>query len=136
MKLPVFPASHDLALLVLRLWLGVVGFYHGSQKLLGLFGGPGIKGFAGFLADLHVPAPTASAVLAGGSELVGGVLVAVGLLPRLFAIPFLFTMLTAWATAHHFAFDVQQHGGEYPLMIAVALLTIIIAGPGKYAVTR
>ena len=136
MKLPVFPASHDCALLLLRLWLGVVGCYHGSQKLFGLFGGPGVKGFAGYLQSLDVPAPTASAVLAGSSELAGGLLVALGILPRLFAIPFLFTMLTAFATAHHFKFDVQQGGGEYPLTVAAALLTIIVAGPGKYAVTR
>lgn len=136
MKLPAFPVNHDLALLILRLWLGAVGVFHGGQKLFGLFGGHGLKGFSDYLASMNVPAPSVSAVLAALAEFAGGILVAIGLVPRAAAIPFLFTMLVAWATAHHFAFDSQKGGGEYALTLAVALLVIIIAGPGKYAITR
>ena len=82
------------------------------------FGGPGIKGFAGFLDTLHVPAPTANAVLAGLAEFAGGLLIALGLFPRLAAIPFAATMLVAWATAHHGKFFAPG-GGEYPLTLAV-----------------
>ena len=70
-KLPSVPNSVDLGLLMVRLWIGLIGFIHGSQKLFGLFGGGGIKGFAGYLQTLHVPAPTASAVMAGLAEFGG-----------------------------------------------------------------
>ena len=136
MALKPFPASPDCGLLLLRVWLGVVGVLHGSQKLFGAFGGPGIKGFAGFLDTLHLPAPTASAYAAALSELVGGLLIALGLWPRVAAIPVAFTMLVAWLTAHKGGFFAQAGGGEYPLTLAVAALVIAIAGPGKWTITN
>jgi putative oxidoreductase len=127
--------SPDAALLILRLWLGLVGVLHGSQKLFGAFGGTGIPNFAESLGKMNVPAPTAAAYAAALSEFLGGLLVGLGILPRLAAIPFLFTMVVAWATAHHFKFFGQSGGGEYPLTLAVALLVVVIAGPGRYTLS-
>jgi putative oxidoreductase len=126
------PVNPDLGLLVLRLWVGVVGVFHGSQKLFGAFDGPGIKGFADALAKMNVPAPTVSAVLAGLAEFGGGLLIALGIFPRLAAIPVAFTMLVAWATAHHFKVF-GEHGGEFALTLAAVAIAIIIAGAGRYA---
>jgi putative oxidoreductase len=44
----------DVALLVLRLVLGGVFIAHGAQKLFGWFGGPGLKGTAGFFDQLGI----------------------------------------------------------------------------------
>ncbi len=52
----------DLGLLLVRLMVGVVGMFHGSQKLFGLFGGRGVQGFADSLETLGIPLPLASAV--------------------------------------------------------------------------
>src|SRR5438132_12921558 len=41
-----------LAVLILRLFLGFAFMMHGSQKLLGAFGGGGIAGVAGMLSTL------------------------------------------------------------------------------------
>jgi putative oxidoreductase len=133
MPLKPLPASADLGLLALRLWIGVVGMLHGSQKI---FTGEGIKGFAGFLEKLNVPAPAASAWMAALSELVGGAMIALGLWPRIAAVPFAITMIVAWATAHKGAFFAQTGGGEYPLTLAVIALAIAVAGPGSFAITR
>jgi uncharacterized membrane protein YphA (DoxX/SURF4 family) len=40
--------TDDFALTILRLVLGIVFFAHGSQKMLGWFGGYGFKGTMGF----------------------------------------------------------------------------------------
>ena len=64
--------TRDVGLLMIRLMLGVVFVFHGSQKLFGLFGGPGIEGFAGFLGQLGAPVPTVSALLAGGVRAAAG----------------------------------------------------------------
>jgi putative oxidoreductase len=130
--MPKLPTAPDAALLALRLWIGLVGILHGSQKLFGAFDGPGLKGFAAYLDTLHVPAPMPAAVCSALAEFAGGVLIAAGILPRLAAIPFAFSMLIAWATAHHFQFFAQTGGGEYPLTLALAAAAIIIAGPGRY----
>jgi putative oxidoreductase len=126
----------DAGLLVLRLWLGLVGVLHGSQKLFGAFGGAGLKGFAGHLESLQIPAPGLSAALAACAEFFGGLLIALGIVPRLAATPFAFTMLVAWATAHHFGFFAAAGGGEYALTLAAAAIVVIIAGPGRYSVLR
>jgi putative oxidoreductase len=42
----------DLALLVLRLVVGLTFAAHGAQKLFGAFGGPGIRGTAGFFDQI------------------------------------------------------------------------------------
>ena len=61
------PAAHDFGLLLVRLMVGVVGVFHGGQKLFGLFGGSGIEGFAKFLESLNVPLPLVSY---GGTSMV------------------------------------------------------------------
>ena len=42
----------DLALLVLRLVVGLTFAAHGSQKLFGAFGGHGIEGTSGFFEQI------------------------------------------------------------------------------------
>jgi putative oxidoreductase len=123
----------DLGLLIIRLMFGVVGVYHGSQKLFGAWGGPGMDGFTGYLGKLNVPAPGLSAWMAALAEFGGGILIAVGLLPRLAAIPVAITMLVAFATAHHFSFDMKNGGNDYPLALAMVAIGLVFTGPGKYS---
>lgn len=129
--LPTYP---DLGLLALRSWVGLIGVLHGAQKLFGAFGGPGIKGFAGYLESMNVPAPTASAVMAGLAEFAGGLLIALGIVPRLAAVPFLITMIVGANTAHAGKFFAQNGGGEYAYTIAAILLALILTGPGRLTV--
>ena len=72
----LFQTADDKALTLLRLALGIVFFAHGSQKMLGWFGGYGFKGTMGFFTqNLHIPAifaflAIAAEVLFGGLGLV------------------------------------------------------------------
>ncbi|MEO0649780.1 MAG: DoxX family protein [Planctomycetota bacterium] len=122
----------DLALLALRLMLGWTFFFHGSQKLFGLFGGYGIEGTAGWMESIGIPFPTVSVVLAGSTELLGGLALATGLGQRLIAAPLAFTMLVAAFTAHS-GFDATQGGMEYPLTMAVVVAALGLLGPGRLA---
>jgi hypothetical protein len=45
--------------LVIRVVLGVIFFAHGARKVLGWFGGYGLKGTTRFLASLGIPLPVA-----------------------------------------------------------------------------
>lgn len=123
----------DAALLLLRLMLAAVGVYHGGRKLFAWFGGSGLDGFAEFLATLGVPFPPLSALLAGSAELFGGLLIGAGLLTRLAAAPFLFTMIVAIVTVHAGAFGAASNGMEYPLTLAVLAGALILTGPGRYS---
>jgi len=122
----------DLALLLVRLMAGAVFVFHGAQKLFGLFGGYGISGTAGWMESIGLPLPTVSAVLAGGTEFVGGIALITGLFARTLSVPLAFTMLVGAFTAHS-GFDATQGGMEYPLTLAVLAVAIALAGPGRFA---
>lgn len=126
----------DAGLLGMRLMLGVVFAYHGSQKLFGAFDGPGIEGFAGFLASIGMPLPTLNAYMAGGAEFFGGLLLAIGVGARLVSAPVAFTMLVAASMVHGNAFGAQNNGMEYPLTLAVMVAGIGLVGPGRLTLTN
>jgi len=127
--------ARDLALLALRAGLAAVFVFHGSQKLFGWFGGYGLEGTAGWMDGLGIPFPMLSAALAGGTEFFGGLALAAGIFARLVALPLIFTMIVAMATAHS-GFDASAGGIEYPLTLAIALASIAIQGPGKLGLSH
>lgn len=122
----------DLALLVMRLMVGIVFVFHGSQKLFGLFGGYGITGTAGWMESLGIPLPLVSATLAGAAEFFGGIALVTGVGQRLLAVPLAFTMLVAATTAHS-GFDATSGGMEYPLTLAAVVAGLGLLGPGRFA---
>lgn len=127
------PLLTDTALLLIRLMLGVVFVFHGSQKLFGAFDGPGIDGFAGYLTSLEVPLPTLSAWLAALAEFGGGLSLLAGLGLRFMALPLAFTMGVAAFKVHGDAFSVQNSGMEYPLTLGVILIALALAGAGRFS---
>ncbi len=133
MTATTFPATAGLGLLLIRLMLGAVFLFHGSQKLFGAFGGPGLEGFATFLGSLDVPLPQVSAVAAALAEFVGGAALVTGFLMRPLCLPLGFTMLVAAFSAHAGKFSAQDGGMEYPLTLAVVVLGLALTGPGPQA---
>jgi putative oxidoreductase len=106
---------------------------HGSQKLLGWFGGHGIKGTSGFFESIGLKPGTALAILAGLGELLGGLFFAAGIFIPLAALLIIGTMLVAIMTVTgKNGFDVTAGGIEYNLAIIAATLGILLTGPGSY----
>jgi putative oxidoreductase len=138
--IPAFGALYaglgDFAWLVLRLAVGLTLVPHGMQKAFGSFNGPGLVGMAGALEKMGYPAPTLFAWLVMLTELVGGILIAVGFLTR----PAAFALLVFMATAvfQHFprGFFWTSGGFEYPLMWAATALFFVVHGGGPYSVDR
>jgi putative oxidoreductase len=127
----------DLALLIIRMWLGVTFVLHGGQKLFGWFGSGGITGWARSLEELGIRPGRFWAVLAGLGEFGGGLLIGLGLLTPLGALLIIITMVVAIAAAegkHGFWFE--RGGYEYNLLIIAVATAIIFAGPGAYALDR
>ena len=128
------PRFHtDLALLAMRVMIGVVFVFHGLQKLFGLFGGGGLEGTATYMESIGIPMPMPSAVLAATTETVGGLAFVLGFGQRLLAIPLTFTMLVAAFVAHGDAFAATAGGMEYPLTLAVMTAGLGLLGPGRIA---
>jgi len=126
--------SHPgLAGLVLRVMVGVVFTYHGSQKLFGAFSGPGVKGFAGYLQSLGLPWPEVSAYLASGAEFFCGLALILGVWVRLAAIPLIITMIVAIASATgKNGLNIVNGGYEYNLVLIAALISMVLQRGDKW----
>jgi len=125
----------DWGTLVLRLGIGIMFMAHGLQKAFGLFGGPGIKGFAGMLSGLGFTPPIFWSYVAGYTELLGGFFLLIGLQSRLVAAVLLIFIVIAAIKVHIIkGFFLSNGGFEYPFVIAAACLALVLLGPGKFSV--
>ena len=124
--------------LPIRFGLGAVMIAHGAQKVLGSFGGPGFNAFIANNTPFGFMRPAwlwmAAAAL---SELVGGLLVALGFLTRVGAFFIACTMLTAIAGVHWTSgFFASNRGYEYPLSLLAMAVALVIAGGGQASVDK
>lgn len=115
--------------LVLRLVVGAVMAGHGSQKLLGWFGGYGFDATANYFAGLGLKPAVVMAALAGGTEIIGGVLLILGLFTRLAALSTITIMTVAIIMVHKGAFFLPA-GMEYALTLIAASLVLLETGGG------
>lgn len=116
----------DTALLIVRIILGTIFIAHGSQKLFGAFGGPGLSG----IVDMLGPAGYLVAI----GEFFGGIGILLGVLARLSATAILFIMAGAIVLVHgqHGLF-LSNNGFEYVLALIGLSLVVLLLGPGCYA---
>lgn len=122
----------SVALLLLRVVIGVAFVGHGAQKLFGWFGGYGPKGTGGYMESIGMKPGVAMAVLAGLMELVGGILFVAGLFTPVAAVLIIATMLGAIIKVHApNGFWSTSNGVEFPLTVLVIALAVALAGPGS-----
>lgn len=125
----------DIALLTLRLVVGLTFAAHGARTLFGAFGGAGIAGTAELFEQLGLRPGKLNAWLGGTAELLGGLLIALGLLTPVAAAVLIADMTTAVLTVHlrNGFFDTDQ-GFEYNLVLATALFALAGVGTGAYSI--
>jgi putative oxidoreductase len=121
----------DLGLLVLHVVVGLLLFGHGAQKLWGWFGGRGVEGAGAFMETLGLRPGRLHAMLGGLGEVVGGGLIALGLLTPLGSALVIAVMVTAVITAHWSTGLWAQNGGfEYPLTNIAIVFALAAVGSG------
>lgn len=133
-KLPA--SSHDLALAIARIAIGIVFIAHGAQKLF-VFGPAGV---GGFFASLGVPAPGIMGPFVGGVEFLGGIALVIGLLARLAGLALFVDMMCAIALVHFRNGFFLPKGYEFVMTLGLVALAIAVGGAGAYsldaAITR
>lgn len=122
-------------LLVLRVYWGWQFAQTGWGKLMHL------EKTAGFFANLGIPAPQLNAILAGGTECFGGILLVVGLWARVVSVPLIFTMGVAYATAERealraIASDPDKFTSAAPFLFLLVAAIVLTFGPGTFSVDR
>jgi putative oxidoreductase len=121
-----------------RLGLAAVMIAHGSQKVLGSFGGSGFKAFTSGSTPFSFMRPTWLWLGAAAfAEFFGGMFVALGFLTRVGAFFIGCTMLTAIVGVHWPAgFFASSRGYEYPLVLFLIAVSLMISGGGMLSVDR
>jgi putative oxidoreductase len=121
-------------LLIARLALGLALAAHGTQKLLGWFGGYGLAGTGRFFEGLGFRPGRPFAAAAGLGEVTGGLLVALGLLGPLGPALMISTMLVAIVTVHWGnGFFASSNGIELPFLYAAGALALAFTGFGAFS---
>lgn len=130
-RLPSETAARWSPVLV-RLALGIPILIAGVGKVFAIGPKPmGIPGFAGFLASLGVPLPTIAAWGVGLVELVGGILLLVGLAVRIASAVIAVDMLAATELYHlPNGYPASGAGIELTLTLSLIALALVLSGPG------
>jgi putative oxidoreductase len=120
-----------IARLLLRLLVGGLFIGHGTQKLLGWFGGQGLEATAQGFDYLGMRPGRRNAIAAGVAETGGGAALALGLATPVAASALTATMLTAINRVHLKNGPWATNGGyEYNLVLIAAVLAVVDMGPG------
>lgn len=123
-------------LVFLRLVVGSVLFAHGAQKLLGWWGGSGLRGTAGWLGSSGFRPPFLMALLVALSES-SGALFALGLVTPLAALAIASTMVVAVGSVHwKNGFWSGKGGYEFNLTLWAAAAAVAATGPGRFSLDR
>jgi putative oxidoreductase len=126
---PLDRTAVDVSLLLVRIVVGVIFVAHGSQKLLGAFGGPGLAavveqmGMLGYFVTV--------------GEFFGGLGLIVGFLSRFSAASLIVIMIGAIVLVHgKNGFFLSNDGFEFNLALIGLLLPILLVGPGRFSLGR
>lgn len=133
-----FPSAsryRDVAPLVIRGSAGVIFAYHGWQKF-----DRGLQGFSGFVESLNVPLPDIVGPAVALLELVGGIMLVIGLLTRVVALLFAVEMIgTTWLVKLDVGLIAPMGGGagaEIDIALWAGVVALVLLGPGVLALDR
>ena len=122
----------DLGLLVLRLVVGLTMAAHGAQKAFGWWKGPGWTGWTAVMVRMAFRPASLWGVVSIAAELLGGLLLAVGLLTPFAAMALIGQSVVIVLKAHWARGFWNRDGGfEFPLSLAAGVVALIGTGPGR-----
>lgn len=121
------------AVILIRLMVGAVFLSEGIQKFIN----PSEVG-SGRFAKIGLPSPEISAPLVGAFEIACGVLLLIGLLTRLAAVPLIVIMLTAISTTKipillSEGFRQMAHDSRTDWSMLLGSLFLFIVGAGRWS---
>ncbi|MEV7799873.1 DoxX family protein [Microbacterium foliorum] len=124
-------AAASLGLLVLRVVVGAVFAAHGAQKIFEYT----IPGTIGSFAGMGVPMPEIAAPFVAFVELMGGILLVLGLFTRLAGILLAIDMVVALVLVHLSAgLWVGEGGYEFVAVLGAAALALALTGAGRFSI--
>lgn len=127
----------DIGMLALRAIVGLTLAGHGAQKVFGWREGPGPVAWRGVMERMGMRPPQVWAVLSMGTELVGGLLLAIGFLTPLAAGALAGMLIVIIGRVHLPKGFWNKAGGlEFPLSLLGGVIALSLAGPGSISIDR
>jgi putative oxidoreductase len=120
---------HDIALLLLRIGVGIIFIHAGWGKVTG------IEGTQGFFGNIGIPAPALMAWVVALVEFIGGIMLLVGVKIRIPAILLAITMLVAILTTK-LSGDDPFRAMRLDLILMLASVALALTGAGRLAAIR
>ncbi len=124
--------SSEFGAFLSRLTLGVILLAHGVLKITVFT----IPGTVAYFDSIGIPASIAYLTI--GGEVLGGAALILGAFPRLVALLSLPILAGAtWAhAANGWVFSNQGGGWEFPLLLLVLAVIVLVQGAGSFALKR
>ena len=122
----------DIALLVLRVWAGIIMIAHGINH------GRSLDGTASWFGKVGFRQPKLNAFLSSAMEVAIGLALITGLLTSFAAAALAATMFVAFWSIHRFVgffvFHRPDEGYEYVFTLMAVALALALAGPGAVSI--
>jgi putative oxidoreductase len=125
-RLPTFP---DIALLVIRLILGLSYWQHGMMKY-----NMGLSNVGASFAKMGIPMGSMAGPGITMLEIVGSIALVFGIGTRIFAALLVCDMLGAILFVHYKNGYAGQGGMELVVLLATLALTLVLCGAGKFSI--
>lgn len=123
------PFGRESVILLLRMWLGLIMVYHGSDKLF-----RSLEPFTQHLTTFGIPLSKFVSSFFTVSQLVGGTLLFFGFLTRPALVCVVLTVFSALVEALFFVnYDPFSRKGELAFTYTVLGFALLVSGPGMYS---
>jgi putative oxidoreductase len=132
----LYEAVSEFAEPILRIGLGGILIPHGCQKLFGMFGGQGLSANAALFDRIGYSPGMFWGTLVGCTELVGGILLILGLFTRFAAAAVFIFMIVAVKFTSAKGFFWTNGGFEFALLIGICALYFLLRGGGHWSLDR
>ena len=125
----LFKYIQSLALLLARLAVAY-GFYEPAMMKFS-----DISATAEWFGSMGIPLPTLNAYMSASTEMLGVILLTLGLFTRIISVPLIIIMIVAITTVHlAHGFSAGDNGFEIPLYYMLFLLIFLSHGAGKFSI--
>jgi putative oxidoreductase len=127
----------DIGLAFLRIVIGLTMAAHGAQKAFGWWSGPGPEGWRRAVTAMGFRPAGLWTAVSTLAELIGGLLLAMGLLTTFAAAVLIGQSIVIIGQVHlPKGFWNRNSGYEFPLVLAAGAVAVALVGPGALSLDR